>query len=137
MTDTAGAEVVSIDLTGDERDFVYWALTHWGSGLATYKSVPMTILGIADADQFHALTERLATGVRDGEPLADLDWARALFLTELSFGSDLAGAGVEFGFVSHSDEDGIRLVRSIQRKISSAERADLLFSGVSRPGAVG
>lgn len=137
MSSTADAEVVSIDLTGDERDFVYWALTHWGTGLATYKPLPMTILGIADADRFRALTERLATAVRAGEPLTDLDWARALFLTELSFGSDLAGAGVEFCYVSHSDQDGIKLLRSIQRKISSSDRAELLFSGVSRPGAVG
>ena len=137
MSDTADAEVVSIDLTGNERDFVYWALTHWGTGLATYKTVPMTILGIGDAEEFRTLTERLALAVRGGQALTNLEWARALFLTELSFGSDLAGAGVEFGYVSHSDEDGIKLLRSIQRKISSSERADLLLSGVIRPGAVG
>jgi hypothetical protein len=97
----------------------------------------MPILGIGDAEEFRNLTERLALAVRGGQALTDLDWARALFLTELSFGSDLAGAGVEFDYVSHSDEDGIKLLRSIQRKISSSGRADLLFSGLSRPGAVG
>jgi hypothetical protein len=39
---------------------------------------------------------------------------------------------VEFALISHSDEDGIRLLRSIQRKISSSHRVELLFPGAGR-----
>jgi hypothetical protein len=55
------------------------------------------------------------------------DW-----LSSDSFASDLVGTGVEFALISHSDEDGIRLLRSIQRKISSSHRAELLFPGAGR-----
>jgi hypothetical protein len=137
MSARADDVVVAVDLTDDERDFMYWALSHWGSGLATYKALPMSVLGIAGSDEFASLTDRLGQAVRRGDPLSGLDWARALFLTELSFGSDLAGAGVEFSYVSHSDEDGIKLLRSIQRKLSSRDRAEVLFSGLVRPGAAG
>jgi hypothetical protein len=111
---------------------MYMALSEWG-GLASYKPLPITILGVSDWAKFDPLTDRLATAITQHEPLSDLDWARALFLTEISWASDLVGAGVEFALVSNSDEEAVKLLRSIQRKISSSSRADLLFPNAGRP----
>jgi hypothetical protein len=54
-----------------------------------------------------------------------------LFLTEISWASDLVGSGVDFSIVSGlTDDEAIKLLRSVQRKNSSRRRADLLFPGV-------
>jgi hypothetical protein len=133
MSDTASDDLEAVDLTDAERSFMYFALTHWG-GPASYKPLPIDALfGIADWTQFDALTGRLAQTIKEEQPLSERDWAIALFLSEVSFASDLVGAGTEFALISHSDEDGIRLLRSIQRKISSGYRAELLFPGAGRP----
>lgn len=113
-------ELEAIDLSDAERSFIYFALTHWG-GPASYKPLPINdLFGISDWTEFDALTARLAQASTDQQPLPAREWALALFLTELSFASDLVGTGVEFALISHSDEDGISLLRSIQRKISSS-----------------
>jgi hypothetical protein len=133
MSGTTKADLVAIDLTDDERYLIGWALGHWG-GCASDAPLPVRLVGAANWDEFDALTDRLATAVKHGEALTDLDWARALFLTEISFGSDLIGAGVEFEMACRfADQDGLKLLRSLQRKIASHERAALLFPGAGRP----
>lgn len=135
MSETSDADLVAIDLTDDERYFMWWALGHWG-GCASDAPLPVNLLGFTGWDEFDALTDRLATAIKHGEPLLDLDWARALLLTEISFGSDLIGAGVEFEMACRfTDQDGLKLLRSLQRKIGSHERAALLFPGAGRPPA--
>lgn len=130
---TGGDEREAIDLTDAERSFMYFALTHWGVP-ASYKPLPIDALfGISDWAEFDRLTARLAQAITHRQPLTARDWALALFLTEVSFASDLVGTGIEFALISHSDEDGIKLLRSIQRKISSSDRAELLFPRAGRP----
>jgi hypothetical protein len=132
MNHTPDDDVEAIDLTDGERSFMYFALTHWG-GPASYKPLPIKdLFGIDEWTQFDVLTARLAQAITDQQPLSERDWAIALFLSEVSFASDLVGAGTEFALISHSDEYGIRLLRSIQRKISSDYRAELLFPGAGR-----
>jgi hypothetical protein len=91
MSDTADNELLAIDPTDAERYFMYMALTPWG-GLASNKPLPLTILGVSDWAEFDALTDRLARTITEHEELFDVDWARALFLTEISWASDLVGA---------------------------------------------
>jgi hypothetical protein len=71
--------------------------------------------------------------IDNNEPLSDLDWARALFLTEISFASDLVGAGLHFG--PAADEYWFRVLRSIQRKISTYPRFLLLLQSASHSPA--
>ena len=133
MDDVADVDAVAIELTDDERYFMGWALGHWG-GAASDAPLPVGLVGVSDWEEFDALTDRLATAVKAGGPLSDLDWARALLLTEISFGSDLVGAGVEFEMACRfADRDGLTLLRSLQRKIASRRRAALLFPGAARP----
>jgi len=51
-----------------------------------------------------------------------------LFLSELAFGSDLLGAGVEFQLLSPMrDDEGIVVLRHLQRKLYTRDGAKALF----------
>ena len=60
------------------------------------------------------------------EQLSDLDWARALVLTKIPWGSSLLGAGIEFASTMR-DERAAPLMRSLQYKLVTAERIQLLI----------
>jgi hypothetical protein len=65
--------------------------------------------------------------------LSDLDWARVLFLTEITWASNLVGSGLDFAIVTRfSDTEAVGLLRALQRKISSYKRAKLLFPNGGR-----
>jgi hypothetical protein len=128
-----GSDIVAIRLTPDEQHFIETALIQW-RWLATGYPLPIKALGLAeDWPQFDELVDRLRAAIAAKEPLSELDWARALFLTEISWASDLVGAGVEFRYNGILDEEAVKLLRTIQRKISSRHHADLLFPGAGRP----
>ncbi|WP_406273761.1 hypothetical protein OH799_35455 [Nocardia sp. NBC_00881] len=60
--------------------------------------------------------------------LTEVETARALFLSELAFGSDLFGAGVEFQLVNAiRDADAVTILRSLQRKLHTRAGAKALF----------
>ena len=125
--------LIAIDLTEREREFIARAL-YERQGSASWTPLPIDALGLSDWDEFDALIDRLRDAVTRGDPLTDLDWARALFLTEITWASDLVGAGTDFSIVSgFSDAEGITVLRSLQRKISHWRRAELLFPGRARP----
>jgi hypothetical protein len=117
---------VTVDLTEDERDFMLFALTEYG-GSASYKPFPIFIVGSSTSAEFDALVQQLRVALAHHAPMAKLDWARALLLTEISWASNLIGAGLDFA-TSYRDEEAAPLLRSIQRKFGSAEMAALLFS---------
>jgi hypothetical protein len=124
---------IAIDLTERERDFIVDGLREW-QGSAGWKPLPIEAMGISDWDEFDALTDRLRAAVGRGEPLTELDWARVLFLGEITWASSLVGAALDFEIVTgFSDAEAIAVLRSLQRKISSRRRADLLFPGRGRP----
>jgi hypothetical protein len=124
---------ITTNLTERERDFIARALYEW-HGSASWTPLPIEALGLSDWDEFDNLTERLENAVKSGEPLTDLDWARTLFLTEICWASNLVGSGLDFSIVTGIDDaEAVTLLRSIQRKVSSSRRADLLFPGRGRP----
>ena len=79
------------------------------------------LLGLSTTDEFRTLLHQLMEAIEEKKPLSDLDWARVLFLTEISWASDLVGAGIDFA-TNVRDEKAAPLLRSIQRKVSSYER---------------
>jgi hypothetical protein len=86
------------------------------------------MLGSSTWDDFRDLTGRLQIAVRDSKPLTDLDWARTLFLTEITWASQLVGSGLDFASVTRfPDTKAVGLLRALQRKISNRKRAELLF----------
>ncbi|WP_330232217.1 hypothetical protein OHA40_06820 [Nocardia sp. NBC_00508] len=114
-------------LTPREHDFVDSALASW-VGVSTNAPIPVRALGFADRDRFDDEAARLRRAVRDGAMLTEVETARALFLSELAFGSDLFGAGVEFQLVSPMrDAEAITILRSLQRKLYTRAGANALF----------
>jgi hypothetical protein len=116
--------LVDIDLTDDERDFMFRNLGEWG-GPARGADLLLAVFGLTTSRELVDMAYRLGDSIREGASLSDLDWARALLLTEIAWGSDLLGAGIDAngrGF----DHTAIDLMRSIQYKISNGERLRLL-----------
>lgn len=123
---------VAVDLTDDERDFIEQALEQWALSAAGMP-FPFQMLGLATWEEFTDLTRRLERAVNAGEPLTDLDWARVLFLTEITWASDLIGSGLDFDIVTRfSDTEAVRLLRGLQRKVGGFRRAKLLFPNGGR-----
>jgi hypothetical protein len=124
---------IAIDLTERERTFIADALYEW-RGPAAWVPLPIEALGLTNWDEFDALTDRLRESILFSDPLIDLDWARALFLTEINWASCLVGAGLDFEIVTgFSDAEAITVLRSVQRKVGNSHRAELLFPGRARP----
>lgn len=121
------SELIAVDLTEREREFIQQALQQWGWS-ASGKPFPFQVLGLSTWEEFGELTFRLQIAVAEGEPLTDLDWARVLFLTEITWASSLVGSGLDFAIVTRfSDAEAVVLLRGLQRKIGRYDRAKLLF----------
>jgi hypothetical protein len=81
-----------------------------------------------DPPQFGVLLGRLYDAVTERTPLSDLGWARVMFLTEITWASSLLGAGSDFEIITGiSDDEGIHLQRSLQRKIGRSRFLNLLY----------
>jgi len=66
---------------------------------------------------------RLSPLIRSGQPLSRRDWRRTLIATEIVFASDVFGSGGDWSTTTgFSDEDTIRILRSLQRKIARSVR---------------
>jgi hypothetical protein len=124
-------DLFDVDLTDDERRLLAAGLMEYG-GPAQGAPVLAPLVGVASVAEFERMVDRLEAAVRKGEPLSDLDWARALVLTEISWASDLLGAGTEFSS-NMSDEQAAPVLRSLQRKLVTAERIQLLLNNATRP----
>jgi hypothetical protein len=65
----------------------------------------------------------LREALRRGEHLTREDWRRTLLATEIVFASDVVGAGMDWSITTGlSDEETIKVLRTIQRKIGRALR---------------
>ncbi|MBH0780500.1 hypothetical protein [Nocardia bovistercoris] len=114
-------------LTPREHDFVDAALASW-TGVSHGAPIPVRALGFFDRRQFNEEVGRLRHAVSNQATLTETETARVLFLSELAFGSDLFGAGVEFQLVSPMrDAEAITILRSLQRKLFTRAGAEALF----------
>lgn len=126
-------DLIEFDLTDRERTFICDALYEW-RGAAGSAPLPIDALGLGSWNEFDALTDHLRDSILRKDSMTELDWTRALFLAEITWASSLVGAGPDFETVTgFSDEEAVRVLRSIQRKIATASRANLLFPGRQRP----
>lgn len=124
--------MVAIDLTDEERDFMFRSLGEWG-GPAQGATLLLPVFGLSTPRELLEMAYRLGDSIRDGAPLSDLDWARALLLTEIGWGSAVLGAGVDANSRSF-DTTAVQLLRSVQYKISNGERRRLLQQHVGLTG---
>jgi hypothetical protein len=126
-------ELVPIELTDEERKFMVLALNEYGGTAQHTYQLLCPVLGQSNLDEWARLVNRLKEAIRNKEPLSDLDWARAMFLTDISFGSTLVGSGLRFGHAA--DEYWFEILRSLQRKVSTYPRFLLLLQNASYPAA--
>src|SRR5262249_43497599 len=108
------SELVAIDLTDVERRFMFLAINEF-FGPAHGQILMIRALNLSGRTEFDEVANRLGNAIKDGEPLSQRNWARALFLTEVSWASDLAGSGLDFAS-SFRDDKAVQLLRSIQRQ---------------------
>jgi hypothetical protein len=106
-------------LTKEQRRFMSTAIGVWG-GAASHLPLPLDALGFKDRAAFDAVIAQWQKRLSELKPhLTTAEWTKLLFLTELSFGSDLIGAGAEFEIVSTwRDAEALTLLRAIQRSLT-------------------
>lgn len=69
---------------------------------------------------------RLRSALAGGEPLNAEDWRRTVVASEIVFASDVFGSGVEWSITTGlSDEETIKILRRLQRKIARVLREAL------------
>lgn len=121
-----------VDLTDIERRLLLAGLTEFG-GPAAGAPALAPLVGAVSTDAFYQLTERLRVAIKNQAPLSDLDWARALVLTEICWASDILGAASEFG-TNMPDSVALPALRSLQRKLVTGERIRALMDVRANPG---
>ena len=127
----SAAELVHVDLTDDERLLLVHGLNEY---LGPARGAPLLtpLVGLSSVEEFYDLIDRLKAAIKSNGPLSDLDWARALVLTEISWASSLLGAGIDFA-TNMRDEKAVVVLRGLQYKISSGHRFELLRDNAIRP----
>jgi hypothetical protein len=113
-----------IELDDDERSLMTVTLHKYVQRPKHGYELLAPIVGQTNHDEWTTLLTRLHKAVATRQAMLGLDWARALFLTEIGFTSTLLGFGDQF---RGSDEHGIVTLRSLQVTINYGKRY-LLFS---------
>ena len=110
-----------LDVTEEERDVLLTCLSGWGG-----HAMVAPMVGVPPDTPLHRYAVRLYDVVNDDEPISELDLIRAVLLTELCWGSAVLGAGIDFPVIGN-DEKALPAIRSLQRKIVTDERIELLI----------
>ncbi len=125
----SATELVAIDLTPEERDLLSHGLLHWG-GPAHCTEEMAVALGFLSVADLLAETKRLSGALAASQPLALLDWMKALIAVEVVFVSNVVGAGTDWSIVTpFPDDETIRALRSIQRKFRTTGAYSLVGNG--------
>lgn len=113
----------------DDSEIVFFrrALLEWGgSTWATSKLI--RAMGFDDEAGFVKETLRLRDHISMRRPLSRADWTRVLVAAEVSYVSQVLGAGGEWTTItSIADDDAIRILRGIQRKLSTVLVREVLL----------
>lgn len=131
---TASDDRIDISLDDAERKLLVLALNEFGGPAKQSFEVLPPLVGMSSYGECAKYVFALMEAVDRNEPLTDLDWARALFLTEVSFGSSLVASGRRFG--PRADEYWILVLRTLQAKITNEERYRLLADNIAFPSGI-
>ncbi|MGC5257359.1 hypothetical protein ACPXCG_13485 [Gordonia sp. DT218] len=111
-------ELMVLDLTSAERDFLFHGLIEWG-GPGRMTDALAIVIGFDDAEDFRSSKGTLADAIVEGRGLSPHNWRRALAAAEICFASDTLGVGLEWEDVGvTSDEETFEAMRSVQIKIT-------------------
>ncbi|WP_213009305.1 hypothetical protein [Paractinoplanes toevensis] len=115
-------EITVPDLTDEERQVLARSLLEWGGPAHCTDALAVAMDFGSAADLFEE-ARRLRLLIKEDRPLTRRDWRRALVSFEIVFASDVFGSGWDWSATTgRSDEETIRLLRSVQRKIARAAR---------------
>jgi hypothetical protein len=107
-----------LDISQDERELLRCGLLEW-SGPARGTEEFAVAMGFSGLEALLQDGKRIRSLLAGGESLEPIDWARALLATEVSFASDVVGSGHDWSITTgFSDEETIRILRSVQRKLA-------------------
>lgn len=122
---------VFIELDEAERKLIVLALNEYdGTAQGAVELLP-PLIGKLNRKEWRDYVKPLMESIERSEPLTDLDWARALLLTEFGFGSDMVANARRFG--PAADEYWVLVLRSLQGKVSTDERSQLLVENATFP----
>ena len=108
---------VDLGLTRAEVDFMVSGFGEW-FGPARPAPESATLAGFASVGEMADGIRSLRNAILAGEAVSRRDWRRALIATELIFGSDTFGVGVEWETVTGRDEVvDLKHLRELQRKL--------------------
>jgi hypothetical protein len=128
---TASDDRIDISLADAERKLLVLALNEFGGPAKQSFEVLPPLVGMCSYAECTTYVSALMEAVDRNAHQSNLDWARALFLTEVSFGSSLVASGRRFG--PRADEHWILVLRSLQGKITNEERYRLLRDNTAFP----
>lgn len=131
MTTDNDDELVAIDLDEGERKLLVLALNEYGGSAQSAVELLPPLIGKLSYAGWWDYIVPLMEAIERKEPLTDLDWARALLLTEFGFGSDMVANARRFG--PAADEYWVLVLRSLQNKVSTDERSRLLLKSATFP----
>lgn len=78
---------------------------------------------VSTEDLWRGEGRRLREALDGGEPLTRSQWRKAVLATEIVFASDVVGSGWDWSITTGlSDEETIKLLRVVQRKVARALR---------------
>jgi hypothetical protein len=113
-------DALDVPLGDDERHVLWAGLVEWG-GPARCTEEMAVAMGFKNVADLLDTGYRIADAIKAKQSLSQLDWVRALLATEVVFASDVMGSGGDWSITTGvSDEDTIRHLRSLQRKIPRA-----------------
>jgi hypothetical protein len=112
-------QLISVDLTPEEREVLVTAIDAWKWGPPTYCTEEFAVaMGFASVRDLKAESVRLHGLLDWHQPLVPLDWAKVLVATEVAFASNMVGVGLDWTAVTpFTDEQTIRLLRELQSKL--------------------
>lgn len=114
--------LVEIALAGDERNVLRCGLAEWDSPVGGTSALAVA-MGFEDMTDLLVQGRRLRLALVGREPLTAKDWRKMLAATEIVFASDVFGSGPRWSSTTgFSDEETIRILRSLQKKIARALR---------------
>jgi|GEM_PF-1836010 len=108
--------LVSYDLKEPERHLLRAGINDWG-GPSRCTNAMAIAMGFAGVEDLFLQGARIGERLRHGEPMAQEDWSRAMLALEVCFASSLGSTNDWPTTTGFSDEDSIRMIRRLQRKI--------------------
>ncbi|GFG51056.1 hypothetical protein CQY20_33355 [Mycolicibacterium agri] len=121
----------AVALDDAERKLMVLAINEYGLAAQGAAELLPPLVGRLTQEAWWAYIYPLADSIEAHEPLTDLDWARALLLTEFAFGSDMVANARRFS--PRGDERWVLVLRSLQEKLFTERSTQLLVANATYP----